>query len=160
MAHGGVDIILKGLFMHDKNISDNANQVERFLRSDMTHKHYLFGVFLRQKGLIGDDDVFRARMLQKKHNRRLGELAKERGWLTEEGIERIHILQEETIRRFDEIAVQHGYMTQEQVDELMKEMDDSFMFFGEALVELGCIPEDIMLQNLKEFNMLKIKDKL
>jgi hypothetical protein len=149
-----------GGFMEETFIPEDPEQAEEFLRKDMTHRHYLFGVFLREKGLITGEDVFRARMLQKKHNRRMGELAKKKGWLTDEGIERIHVLQEETLRRFDDIAVQHDYMTQPQVNELLEEMDEDFMFFGEALVNLGFIAEDVMLENLKEFNRIKFVQNL
>ena len=73
----------------------------------MTLKYLLFGQYLFKKGLITYTDIFKARMLQKRHNLRIGELARVKGWLTSEDIERILVIQEETLKKFGEIGRAH-----------------------------------------------------
>jgi hypothetical protein len=117
--------------------------------------YLFFGQFLRKEGLISDEDIFQARTYQKKHNRRIGELARDKkGWLTSEQVERILVMQEENMRKFGEVATILGYLDEEQVDELLREIDDKYIFFGESLVRLGVVSEETMLEKLKEFNKM------
>jgi hypothetical protein len=64
-----------------------------------------FGSFLVARGLITDNEVISARLLQRKNNRLLGELAKDRGWLTYDDMMRILMMQEITCEKFGEIAI-------------------------------------------------------
>ncbi len=74
----------------------------------MVLKYLFFGQFLLKKGLITFDDIFKARMLQKKQNLRIGDLALKRGWLTQTEIDKVLVLQEETAEEFGEIAICTG----------------------------------------------------
>jgi hypothetical protein len=115
-----------------------------------------FGQFLRKKGLISFDDIYKARVFQKQTNLRLGELAREKKWLSDDDIEKILLFQEETMERFGEVAIRQRYLTAEQVASLVdRQAEDEYLFFGEALVKLGLLAEDDMVRNLKEYNQQK-----
>jgi len=43
------------------------------------------------------------------------------------------------------------------VEELLKEQEDSYIFFGEALVQIGAISEEQLIEELKNFNKLKLQ---
>ena len=47
-------------------------------------RNILFGQYLRKKGLITFEDTIKARIMQIRHNSKIGHLAKKKGWLTEE----------------------------------------------------------------------------
>ena len=115
-----------------------------------------FGNYLLQKKLVNVMDILNARFLQKKNNLRIGELAKTKGWLTEDDIFKILIIQEETHEKFGEIAVREKYLKGQQVDVLLKEQEDSYIYFGEALVKTGVISEGQLIEELKEFNKMKL----
>jgi hypothetical protein len=121
------------------------------------NKYLRFGSFLHEKGLVDALDILKARLIQRKNNLRIGELAKAKGWLTEDDILKILIMQEETSEKFGEIAIREKYLAQEQVDTILKEQADSYIFFGEALVKLGVISEEKIIEQLKEFNKIKIQ---
>jgi hypothetical protein len=116
------------------------------------NQYLFFGQFLRKEGLISEEDIFQARSLQKKRNRRIGELAMEKGWITGEKVDRVLVMQEDTEEKFGEIAVSQGYLTEAQVGELLERMDDGYLFFGEALVQLGVLKMEVMVEKLNEFN--------
>jgi hypothetical protein len=120
----------------------------------MEDKRLFFGQYLHREGLVGDGDIFRARMLQKKHNRRIGELALEKGWISPEEVEIILTVQEENQKRFGEIAVSLDYLSEDRANELIREIDDNYLFIGEALVELGVISEKMIKERLKDFQLL------
>lgn len=55
----------------------------------MTTLGYLFfGQYLQKKGIITFEDIFRARMLQKKNNLKIGQIALTEGLLTSEDIDK------------------------------------------------------------------------
>jgi hypothetical protein len=114
-------------------------------------KSLFFGNYLLKRGLVTLSDVLRARLLQKKHNRPVGELARQRGWLEEEDIADILRTQEDSRKKFGEIAVKKKYLTLSQVNELINIQKDNFLYLGEALVQLGVITKDESEENLREF---------
>ena len=122
----------------------------------MPFTYLFFGQFLLRKGLVTFEDIYLARMLQKKSNRKIGDLAEERGWLTPGLIEKILVLQEEEPDRFGETAKKHGYLTDKQKGELLNAQKKEYIFFGEALLKLGLISEEQLIENLREFTELKI----
>ena len=61
--------------------------------------------------------------------------------------------------KFGEIAVREKYLSGEQLKELLKEQQDTYIFSSEALVQLGVISEEQLMENLKEFNMLKLQNE-
>lgn len=142
-----------------KNSLDREEQeyFKEILSKDKFDKQFLFGQFLRRKGLITEQDIFNARMIQKQHNRLIGQMAHEKGWLTSEDVARILVYQEENHNRFGEISVDHSFLSGSQVQCLLIEMEESYVFFGEALVSLGVLNEQEMLKNLEIFNRLKIQ---
>lgn len=146
--------------MSAKRLSKKEEELfSQFLGSADVDGPLLFGRFLSLQGLISDEDVFNARMLQKTQNRRLGEIAIERGFLQPEEVQRLLIWQEEYGIRFGELAVEFGYLTGEQLQEILSQAQSSYLYFGEALVMLGVIQQNIMLSNLAMFHRFKlIKD--
>jgi hypothetical protein len=77
-------------------------------------KQILFGQYLVKKGLHMEA-VISARLLQRRHNGMIGELAKDKGWLTYDTILRVLIMQEETGGKVGEIAVKENCLTKEQL---------------------------------------------
>jgi hypothetical protein len=110
-----------------------------------------FGNYLLKRGLVTLSDVLRARLLQKKHNRPIGELARRRGWLGERDIADILKDQEDSKRQFGDIAVQKKCLNLQQVRELLESQRDNFLYLGDALVHLGVITKDEAEKNLREF---------
>ena len=135
---------------------EEALFVELF-ENGLTGGPFLFGRYLRAKGLVSDEDIFNARMLQKNQNPRIGEIAVERGLMDNELVERLLVVQEETGLRFGDLAVQLGYISQQQLDEVLDHMEKSYLYFGEALVRIGVIGTDMMTQNLVTFQRLKVR---
>ena len=49
-------------------------------------KYIRFGTYLLEKGRIDAMDILKARFIQMKNNRKIGELAEANGWLTNDDI--------------------------------------------------------------------------
>lgn len=135
---------------------DEALFVELFDKG-FTDGPIIFGRFLKAKGLITEEDIFNARMLQKRQNRKIGEIAVERGIMDIDSVERLLVYQEETGIRFGELAVRLGHISQEQLDELLEYMEKSYIYFGEALVRLGILAGGQMKEDLEMFHRLKVR---
>lgn len=143
--------------MKNRLEKEEQEYFKELFSKDNLDKQFLFGQFLRRKGLITEQDIFNARMIQKQHNRLIGQMAHEKGWLTSEDVARILVYQEESHNKFGEISVDHAFLTSSQVQCLLIEMDESYVFFGEALVNLGVMSEQEMIRNLEVFNRLKLQ---
>lgn len=117
---------------------------------------FLFGQFLRAKGLISDEDIFNARQFQKTHNRRIGEVAVELGFMSPAAVDKLLVAQEESGMRFGELAIKIGFLGQAELDEVVEYIEMNYVFFGEALVRLGFLDINVMLTNLKVFNRLRM----
>lgn len=135
--------------------SDESLFVELF-DGGITEGQVLFGRFLKAKGLITDEDIFNARMTQKRQNRKIGEIAVERGLMDTDSVERLLVYQEETGERFGDLAQKLGYLEREQVDELLEHLDKSYIYFGEALVRIGILTGLQMKQSLDVFHRLRV----
>ena len=105
-------------------------------------KFFRFGRYLAEKGLITTDAIIKARVLQKRNNRMIGELAKDKGWLTDNDILRILVIQEETCEKFGEIAVKEKYLTEGQIDERGGRvcLDNLKQFLSDKLLQLMPLP--------------------
>jgi hypothetical protein len=68
------------------------------------------------------------------------------------------VIQEETNEKFRDITVREKFLTKGQIEELLKEQEDTYIFFGEALVQIGAISEEQLIEQLKEFNWMKLQD--
>jgi hypothetical protein len=128
---------------------------KELLAGQDSNKPMLFGRFLRQKGLITEQDIVNARLMQRRQNLMIGELARRKGWITEEDIERVLVFQEENPIPFGELAMEHEYMHKSQVDEILRDIEANHVFFGEALVSLGALSKKDMLENLAIFVRLR-----
>jgi hypothetical protein len=103
-------------------------------------------------------DILNARLIQKKSNLSIGELAKAMGWLDDDAINRVLIIQEDTHEKFGAIAIREKYLSEEQVKRLLKDQEDTYIFFGEALVKIGAVTEGALIEHLKEFNKLEFQN--
>jgi len=150
------------LIMTEKMKKDRLNRTDEALfielfESGFTDGPIVFGRFLKAKGLITDEDIFNARMLQKRQNRKIGEIAVDRGLMDMNSVERLLVYQEETGIRFGELAVQLGYLSQKQVEELLEHMEKSYIYFGEALVRIGILDGPRMKASLELFHRLRVR---
>jgi hypothetical protein len=131
-----------------------------YLYMSSEYKYLKFGRFLLDKKLITATDIINARILQKRSNLLIGQLAVSKGLLSEEEAEKILVIQEDTCEKFGEIAVRENHLTIEEVEALLKEQQDRYIFFGEALVQLGAISEAQLIEGLKEFNRIKLESAM
>ncbi len=120
-------------------------------------KSILFGQYLLKKGYITWEDILRARIYQKRHDRKTEELAIEHGWLSAEDVEKLAVRQEETCQTFNEIAAEWGLLTKSQIETLLKEKADNHILFGAVLVQLDLISNEDLEKNIEEFQELKLK---
>jgi hypothetical protein len=141
---------------HRPEKGDESLLVELFDKG-LTDGPVIFGRYLRAKGLISEEDIFNARMLQKKQNRKIGEIAVERGLMDIDSVERLLVYQEESGILFGELAVRLGYLSRKQVDALLEYKEKSYIYFGEALVRMGVLDAARMRESLDIFHRLKIR---
>jgi hypothetical protein len=80
----------------------------------MQSKYFLFGHYLHKKRLITLNDIVEARLIQTRHNRKIGQIALDKGLLTLEEKEKILSLQEDTLKRFGEISIENNYLTEKK----------------------------------------------
>jgi tRNA 2-thiouridine synthesizing protein E len=116
-----------------------------------------FGQFLFQEGLVGYDDILKARMLQKKSNQRLGDIAVRLGLLTKEQVERILAVQDDSGISFGQIAMRVNYLNAGQVDLLLSRQIDSCVNFYDALVAVGVMTPAVHASNMKKYEEFKAK---
>ncbi|MEK6693537.1 MAG: hypothetical protein AABY44_08955 [Nitrospirota bacterium] len=120
----------------------------------------LFGRYLLEKGKITRIDIIRARELQRMHNKSFFEIVLEKGFMKKEDIARVQTIQEETNKPFEDIAVHEGIITSLMRDKIIDEMERNHMYFGEALVINGAISKEELIKELKEFNLMVIKEQM
>ncbi len=118
----------------------------------------LFGRYLLEKGTITRLDIIRARELQRKHNKSFFDIVFEKSYIKKEDIAKIQTIQEETNKPFEEIAVDEGIITAHMRDEIIDEIEKNHIYFGEALVINGAISKEELIKELKEFNLMTIKE--
>jgi TusE/DsrC/DsvC family sulfur relay protein len=116
-----------------------------------------FGQFLLQEGLVSYDDLLKARILQKKSSKKLGDIAIRLGLLTDEQVERILIEQEESGITFGQIAIRENYLNAEQVDVLLSRQIDSCVNFYDALIAIGVMTPDVHALNMKKYEAFQAK---
>lgn len=119
----------------------------------------LFGQHLLEKGKITRMDIIRARELQRRHNKSFSEIALEKGYLKGDDITKIQTIQEENNKPFEEIAVGEGLVTAQMKDEILDEIERTHIYFGEALVKNSALSKEDLVKELKEFNLMKIKEQ-
>jgi len=127
------------------------------MKSQSTSGFKLFGRFLLEKGIITEEDVFFARSLQRKKNRKVGEIAVSMGLMVPEEVEMVLTEQESLGGLFLDLAVDMGIMTIKEKDDILKEQEENHLFFGEALVEIKAITRPVLIQELKAYNLEKLK---
>lgn len=133
------------------------NNTSERVKEMLTKKSILFGHYLLKKGVIKFNDIIEARLLQMKHNRKIGELAVEKGLFSRENKNGLLVLQEEIKKKVGEIAVERNYLTEKQLEELLKYQNAHYLLFGEALVKIGAIAEDDLNKNFEEFTTMQEK---
>ncbi len=119
----------------------------------------LFGRYLLEKGKITRVDIIRARELQRNHNKSFFEIVLEKGYIRKEDISNIQTMHEETNKPFEEIAVDEGIITARMRDEIIDEIERNHIYFGEALAKNGAISKEELITELKEYNLMMIKEQ-
>ena len=117
----------------------------------------LFGRFLVEKGIITQEDLFFARALQRKKNKKTGEIASELGLMTAEEVEYVLIKQEDYGSLFGEIAISEGIITKDELSAILKKQEEDHIYIGEALVELKAISTKMFIEELKAYNLEKLQ---
>lgn len=114
-----------------------------------------FGQFLFQEGLVSYDDILKARILQKKSSKRLGEIAIRLGLLTDAQVERILVEQDDSGIAFGQVAIRDHYLSAEQLDNLLALQLDSYVNFYDALIAVGAMAPNVHAQNMKKYEAFK-----
>lgn len=117
----------------------------------------LFGRFLVEHGTITQEDLFFARALQRKKNKKVGEIAAELDLMTPEEVEYVLIKQEDDGLLFGEIAISEGIITEDEFSMILKKQEEGHIYIGEALVEIKAITNKTLIEELKAYNFEKLK---
>ena len=117
----------------------------------------LFGRFLVERGTITQEDLFYARALQRKKNKKVGEIANELGLMTAEEVEYVLIKQEDDGSLFGDIAISEGIITKDELSTILKKQEENHIYIGEALVELKALSTKSLIEELKAYNFEKLK---
>lgn len=117
----------------------------------------LFGRFLVEHGAITQEDLFFARALQRKRNKKVGEIAVELGLMTAEEVEYVLIKQEDDGYLFGEVAIAEGIITEPELEIILKKQLDDHLYIGEALVDIKAISNRTLIEELKAYNFEKLK---
>lgn len=141
----------------DRLNREESNLLIELFDKGMTEGAFLFGKYLTAKGIITDEDIFNARMLQKTQNLRIGEVAVSMGFMDEESVHRLLVAQEETGLRFGVLAVSFGFLTTDELAQVVNTREKSYLYFGEALVKVGAMERGVMMECLGLFQRLKVR---
>lgn len=99
----------------------------------------LFGRYLVDKEVIGEEDYQAVMRRQLDVRVKLGTIAVAEGLLTESQVESLNKLQMQFDKRFGDLAVEKELLTQEQVQMLLKKQGNPYMQFLQVLLESGKI---------------------
>ena len=111
----------------------------------------LFGQYLVEQKVIGEDVLRNILDKQAAVRVRLGTIAIADGLLTEKQSEELNRMQTQFDKRFGDLAVEQGYLTEEQVKQLLDKQGNLFMKFIQLLFEQRCIDVDGLDANLSAF---------
>jgi tRNA 2-thiouridine synthesizing protein E len=114
-----------------------------------------FGQFLFKEGLVSYDDILKARLLQKKSSKKLGDIAIKLGLLTDEQVEHVLSEQEECGITFGQIAIRDKYLHAEQVDFLLSHQVDNYINFYDALIAVGATTPKAHAINIQKYEDFK-----
>lgn len=117
----------------------------------------LFGRFMVEHGTITQEDLFFARALQRKKNRKVGEIGVELVLVTPEEVEYVLIKQEDEYALFGAIATNEGIISEPELETILKKQEDEHIYIGEALVQIKAITNKTLIDELKAYNLEKLK---
>jgi hypothetical protein len=120
----------------------------------MGTKPLLFGEFLRNKGLISDNDILVARHVQQETNKQIGELAIKQKMLSAQRVQEILQQQKKSSKKFGEIAIDLKILTRDQVIELLSYQKDFNIHMGEIFKFEGTLSSDDVGKAIEEFAAL------
>ena len=72
--------------------------------------------------------------------------------MNEQQVLHVHMLQRRSDRRFGEIAVERGFLSPFQLDELLEEQAEGRLLLGEALVHAGCLSHEGLSEALEAYH--------
>lgn len=93
----------------------------------------IIGNYLKDKGLLTEEQLIDLLDEHRKVRAKLGIIAVSEGLITQEEADRINRLQAIMDMRFGDIAVEEGYLTEDQVENLLKKQGNSYLAFAQAL---------------------------
>ncbi len=97
------------------------------------------GLYLVRTGVISRDQLEQALALQRKGNRRIGDMAVERGLLTPEQARDVFTAQSATERPFGETALDLGLLERQELDALLFSQNVANSHLGETLLDMGLL---------------------
>ncbi len=114
-----------------------------------------FGQFLFKEGLVSYDDILKARVLQKKSFKKLGDTSVKLGLLTEEQVEHILIEQDACGITFGQIAIRDNYLNADQLEYLLSRQIDNSLDFYDALIAVGAMTPESHAINIQKYDAFK-----
>ncbi len=110
-----------------------------------------FGAYLRQKGLVTQEQLDDALRFQEESNRRIGELAVDKGLLTPEQVDEIFVEQKIIDAPFGAIALRKKFLRRGDLDDLLFSQAVQSTHLGEALLLRGYLSPEQFGRELRIF---------
>ena len=104
----------------------------------------MFGQYLLDQGLVGENDLEKARDFQKKSRPTFETLVRARGLLSDTQILDLLTIARQQNRTFEDIATERGLLRSEEIHALHKRAGDTPLPLGETLVLLGILDRNQM----------------
>lgn len=93
------------------------------------------GNYLLQKGIVNQEQLFKAMARLSQTHIKLGTIAIKEGLMTAKEVDECLYVQSREDKRFGEIAVERGYLTDDQVNDLLSMQTPDYILLGQNLVE-------------------------
>lgn len=110
-----------------------------------------FGQYLLENGVINREQLLAAVAIQHSTNIKLGTRAIDAGFMDADAVERINMLQRKVDKRFGELAVSECLLTEDQLSTLLSSQMKERLMLGEALVKNGAVTSEVLGKQLEAF---------
>lgn len=98
-----------------------------------------FGSYLLRESVVTPEQLIKAIDKLTSAHVKIGTLAMHKGLMTASEVDEVCFLQKRIDKRFGEIAIERHYLTEEQVTELLTEQTPDYLLLGQALQDDGVI---------------------
>ena len=96
-----------------------------------------FGQFLLNQSLVTSDELQTVFQNVKETRLKLGTIAIHEGYLNNQQVDAINALQKKQDKRFGEIAVEGNFITEDQLNLLLKKQQSEHLILAQTIVDLG-----------------------